>query len=109
MNKKFEMLEVMRSLGTAPSTAAIIAGLMGGEVDPDNFRSVEFWAFSMLDAPPQHRKVLKAVAELLHLDDQDVKVAYDDEGSELWYVAGFSGQPTVVWYKGEFELRTVEI
>ena len=109
MNKKFEMLEVMRALGTAPSTASIIAGLLSGEVDPENFRSVEFWAFSTFDAPPQYRRVLSAVAELLHLDEGDVKVVKDFVGKELWYLAGYGGQPTVTWHEGVFMLRAVDV
>jgi hypothetical protein len=108
VRKRFEMLEVMRALGTAPSTSSIIAGLMNGDVDPENFKSVEFWAFSTLDAPPMYRSVLSAVAELLHLDEEDVKVVKDFEGRELWYLAGYGGQPTVTWHEGEFVLRAVD-
>jgi len=106
--KEFEMLEIMRALGSAPSTSSIIAGLMNGKIDPDNFKSVEHWAFSDFGAPPQYRKVLSAIAELLHLKEEDVKTVEDFEGAELWYLAGFGGQPTVTWYKGEFELRSVD-
>jgi len=107
MSKKFELVEVMRALGIAPSTANIVAGLMNGTIDPDNCRSVEFWPLADLDAPPQYRKVLIAIADLLGLECDDVKVVKDFEGSELWYVHGFGGQPTVTWFKGEFQLREV--
>ena len=109
MRKKFEMVEVMRALGVAPSTASIIANLMNGSVDPDNFRSVEVWAMASLDAPPQFKKVLHAVAELLELDNEDIKSVNDYEGGPLWYLAGMGGQPTVTWYKGEFTLRSVDM
>ena len=102
MNKKFEMLEVMRSLGIAPSTASVIAGLLNGEVDPENFRSVEFWFAGTFEAPPQHRKVLAAVAELLGLGEEDVK-----EEGEVMYLEQLTGQPAVVWADGGFSLREI--
>jgi hypothetical protein len=109
MSRKFEMMEVMRALGVAPSTASIIANLMNGRVDPDNFRSVEFWPIATLDPPPQYQKILAAVAELLELDMEEVKVTQDLDGEDLWYLSGMGGQPTVTWHKGQFQLREVDL
>ena len=103
MSKKFDGLEVMRTLGVAPATAGIIAGLLSGTVNPDNFRSVEFWAFSEFGAPPQSKKVLAAIAELLDLDEGDIRVTKD----EVMYLELFPGQPTVVWSDGGFSLREI--
>lgn len=108
MRKSFAVGEVMRALGVAPSTASIIANLMSGKTNPDNFRSVEVWALESLEAPPQYRKVLRAIAGLLELDSDDIRVALDSEGNELWYLRGAGGQPTVTWSEGEFELRSVD-
>ena len=109
MNKQFEMLEVSRSLGVAPSTAGIIAGLLSGTVNPDNFRSVEFWFASTFGAPPKYQKVLAAVAELLNLDKDDVRVTMDVDDNEVWYLAGFAGQPTVAWFGDHFTLMEMEL
>ena len=109
MRKRFEMMEVMRALGIAPSTASVIANLMNGTLDPDNFRSVEVWALSDLEAPPQYRKVLAAIAELLELDMEDVRVTMDKDGQEMWYLAGVTGQPTVAWHDGKFMLMELEM
>jgi hypothetical protein len=109
MNKTFEVSDVMHLLGVAPSTASIIAGLLSGTVDPENFRSVEYWPLSDLDAPPQYMKVLYAISELLSAGHDAVKMVEDYEARELWYVAGFGGQPTVTWYQGAFELRSVDV
>jgi hypothetical protein len=109
MNQKFEMLEVMRALGVAPSTAGIIAGLLNGKIDPENFRSVEHWPLADLDAPPQHLKVLSAIAELMNVHQDDIRTTKDFEGVELWYLSGFGGQPTVTWYNSKFTLRSVDV
>ena len=103
MNRRFNGLEVSRALGVAPATAGIIAGLLSGTVNPDNFRSVEYWSFSELEAPPQHKKVLTAIAELLEIDEGDIRVTKD----EAMYLELFPGQPTVVWSDGGFSLREV--
>ena len=78
-------------------------------MDPDNFRSVEFWFAGTLEAPPQYRKVLAAIAELLGMEAEDVKMVKNFEGRELWYLAGLGGQPTVTWHEGEFMLREVAL
>ena len=109
MNKRFETMEVMRALGVMPSTASIIANLMSGKVDPDNFRSIECWAMAEFDVPPPFLKVLTAIAELMELDPGDVKRVEDFEGKPLWYLDGMGGQPTVTWHEGEFTLREVDM
>ena len=108
MRQSFETMEVARSLGVAPSTAAIIAGLLSGEVDPDHCRSIEYWALSDLDAPPQYFKVLAAIAKLLGLKNGCVKECEIVKGKEGLYIEYMKGQPTVVWTGGKFLLGKIK-
>ena len=108
MRQYFETLEVVRSLGVAPSTASIIAGLLSGEVDPDNCRSVEHWSLADLGAPPQHLQVLAAVAGLLGLKNGCVKECEIVKGKEGLYIEYMKGQPTVVWTGGKFLLGKIK-
>ena len=66
MRHEFDTLEVMRELGVAPSTACVVAGLLNGQTDPDNFRSVQVWAMKQFgNLPPQVDKILTALCQLL--------------------------------------------
>jgi hypothetical protein len=102
MNKEFTPQQVMKELGVAPSTAGIIAGLLNGNVDPDNFRSVETWALSEFDAPPQTRKVFAAVAELLSLGEDHLRSGQPgipgfSHEEDYIYLDWEPGQPTLIW------------
>lgn len=93
---KFQVLDVTRALGVAPSTGSIIAGLLNGQVNPDNCRSIEYWPMEALEAPPQGMKVLSAIAGLLD-DGCDVRQCKTVKG-DAWYIEWPYGPPTVIWY-----------
>jgi hypothetical protein len=97
MIREFNVLEVTRALGVAPSTGSIIAGLLNGHVNPDNCRSVEYWPMVELGVPPQGLKVLTAIASLL--EEADGVNLLDTEDGPRWYIRGLDGQPTVMWVK----------
>ena len=109
MKQDFEMLEVSRSLGVAPSTASVIAGLLSGIVDPDHCRSIEFWYPSTFDAPPQPHKIMAAIAGLLCLKGEDIIEEEFVNGKEGLYLKYHPGQPTVIWTGTKFVLGTVNV
>ena len=108
MRQHFSTLDVTRSLGVAPSTGAIIAGLLNGEVNPDNCRSIEYWPFADFGAPPQHEKVMAAIASLLELSTEDVLKLSSPGTRGGFYLRYQENQPTVIWTGVKFLLGTVK-
>ena len=94
--KHFEVLDVTRALGVAPSTGSIIAALLSGKVDPDNCRNVGYWPMADFEVPPQGLKVLTAIASLLDEECEIRQMTSPDR--PYWYVTWMPGQPTVVWF-----------
>lgn len=102
MNQQFDTLKVSRLLGVAPSTASIISGLLEGKINPDNCRSIEYWPFADLEAPPQHEKVMAAIASLLELESDDVV-----KGKGFTWLEYMEGQPTIIWTGVKFVIGRV--
>jgi len=112
-HRVFTTVDVMRSLGLAPSTASVVASLLNGDVDPDNFRSVQVWAMKQFgNLPPQVDKVLVALCSILESDLPTFSSFLEaGKGGIVKFVdLGDQGLPTVIWDEGrqQFCLNSME-
>ena len=92
-------MEVVRSLGVAPSTGSVIAALLNNQLNPEHYQSLEQWALSDMGAPAPVTKVMIAVCELMELEPvESVQTLFKGRDPLVVYIDhGLEGQPTVIF------------
>jgi len=99
MRNTFETMEIVRQLGVAPSTGAIITALLNNQLHPDHYKSLEPWPFQDMNCPIPVGKVMIAVCRLLELAPEKAfqTLWKGDEPLAMYIDRGIEGQPTIIY------------
>lgn len=100
-----KIAEVTDYLNIEKDIAKQIVGLINGEVDPDNYKSVQDWSRQCYNEPSRHEKVFCALNELAEGFGVEAIWSEDELHPVAEYInMGDTYTPTICHRDGEFLL-----